>query len=103
MREYRPDELPDARNADIQVWVGDGLLPRAEAKVSVFDSSVQGGDAVWEGLRIYDGRVFELDAHLDRLTASAHILAFTGVPSREWIKAARRARGQVARRLAAAR
>ena len=43
------------------------MLPRAEAKVSVFDSSVQGGDAVWEGLRVYDGRVFALDAHLDRL------------------------------------
>ncbi len=88
MREYRADELPDARNADIQVWVGDRLVPRAEATVSVFDSSVQGGDAVWEGLRVYDGRIFQLDAHLDRLAASAHTLAFAGVPSREWIKAA---------------
>ncbi len=88
MREYRADELPDARNAAIQVWVGDGLVPRSEARVSVFDSSVQGGDAVWEGLRVYDGRIFQLDAHLDRLAASAHTLAFTGVPDRHWIKAA---------------
>ncbi|MCP3956306.1 MAG: aminotransferase IV [bacterium] len=88
MREYAPEELPDPRNADIQVWVGDGLVPRAEAKVSVFDSSVQGGDAVWEGLRIYDGRVFQLDAHLDRLLASAHTLAFEGVPSRDEVKSA---------------
>lgn len=88
VREYRPDELPDPRNADIQVWVGDGLYPRHQAKVSVFDSSVQGGDAVWEGLRVYSGRVFQLDAHLDRLMASAHILAFEDIPSREAIKKA---------------
>ncbi len=88
MREYRADELPDPRNAAIQVWVGDGLVARAQARVSVFDSSVQGGDAVWEGLRVYRGRIFQLDAHLDRLAASAHTLAFTKVPSRESIKAA---------------
>ena len=88
MRQYTPCELPDPRNADIQVWVGDGLVPRAEAKVSVFDSVVQGGDAVWEGLRIYSGRIFQLDAHLDRLAASAHALAFRDVASREQIKAA---------------
>lgn len=80
--------LPDPRNAGILVHVGGALLPRAEAKVSVFDSSVQGGDAVWEGLRIYGGRVFELDAHLDRLFASAHAMAFRGVPERAAVKAA---------------
>ena len=88
IREYRPDELPDARNADIQVWVGDGLVPRAEAKVSVFDSVVQGGDAVWEGIRVYDGRIFQLEAHLDRLMDSAHALAFTDMPSRDWVRQA---------------
>lgn len=88
MREYRPDELPDPRNADIQIWVGDRLWPRNEAKVSVFDSSVQGGDAVWEGIRVYSGRIFQLDAHLDRLFASAHALAFTDVPSRDEVKEA---------------
>ena len=88
MRQYDPSELPDPRNADIVVHVGGELVPRAAARVSVFDSSVQGGDAVWEGLRVYDGRIFELDAHLDRLAASAHALAFAGVPSRAEIRAA---------------
>lgn len=88
MRDYRADELPDPRNAEILVHVGGELLPRREAKVSVFDSSVQGGDAVWEGLRLYGGKIFQLDAHLDRLEASAHTMAFEGVPRREEIKAA---------------
>ena len=77
--------LPDRRNDTIVVWVKDRLLPRSEAKVSVFDSVVQGGDAVWEGLRVYDGRVFQLDAHLDRLMDSAHAMGFTDVPTREFI------------------
>lgn len=88
MREYSPDELPDPRNADIFVHVGGELVPRGEAKVSVFDSSVQGGDAVWEGLRVYDGKIFQLEAHLARLEASAHTMAFKGVPGRDEIKAA---------------
>lgn len=82
------DLLPDPRNADIQVWVGGRLLPRAEARVSVFDSSVQGGDAVWEGLRVYGGRIFELDAHLERLFDSARAMAFAEVPAREEVVAA---------------
>ena len=64
-------QLPDPRNENILIYVGGELLPRNEAKVSVFDSSVQGGDAVWEGLRIYNGKIFMLDAHLDRLFESA--------------------------------
>ena len=52
------------------------------------DSAVQGGDAVWEGLRVYDGGVFRLSAHLDRLFASARALRFEGVPPRERIVAA---------------
>ncbi len=77
--------LPDKRNDTIMVWVKDRLLPRSEAKVSVFDSVVQGGDAVWEGIRIYDGRVFELDAHMDRLMNSAHAMRFSDLPGREFI------------------
>lgn len=76
------------RNASISVHVGGKLLPREEAKVSVFDSSVQGGDAVWEGLRVYKGGIFCLDRHLDRLQASAHALAFTHIPVKDEIKAA---------------
>lgn len=85
---YAAQELPDPRNASIVVHVGGRLVARDEAKVSVFDSSVQGGDAVWEGLRVYDGRVFLLDEHLDRLHASAKALAFADIPSREAIRAA---------------
>ena len=81
-------QLPDPRNADIWVHVGGELKHRSEAKVSVFDSSVQGGDAVWEGLRVYDGRIADLDAHLDRMFDSAHALAFERVPSRDEIKSA---------------
>jgi branched-chain amino acid aminotransferase group I len=88
LRDYAPNELPDPRNAEILVYVGGEMLPRAEAKISVFDSSVQGGDAAWEGLRVYKGRIFELDAHLDRLQGSAHALAFQGVPERAEIKEA---------------
>ncbi len=81
-------DLPDPRNASILVHVGGRLVPREEARVSVFDSSVQGGDAVWEGLRVYDGRIAELEAHLDRLFASAHALAFVEPPSRESVRQA---------------
>lgn len=80
--------LPDPRNSDIHVWVGDRLCPRAEAKVSVFDSSVQGGDAIWEGIRVYEGKVADFDRHLDRLFDSAKAMAFGEVPSRDEIKKA---------------
>jgi branched-chain amino acid aminotransferase group I len=87
-RPYEPDELPDPRNAAIVVHVNGELVRRDEARVSVFDSVVQGGDAVWEGLRVYDGRVFALDRHLDRLFASAHALRFEGLPSRDEVRSA---------------
>lgn len=76
------------KNSTINVHVGGKLLPREEAKVSVFDSVVQGGDAVWEGLRVYKGGIFCLDKHLDRLEASARALAFEDIPVRETIKQA---------------
>ncbi len=85
-RAIRAPSLPDPRNADILVWIDGVLLPRSEAKVSVFDSVVQGGDAVWEGIRVYDGRVFALDEHLARLTASARALAFAEVPSEATVR-----------------
>lgn len=80
--------LPDSRNKDIKVWIDGNLYPREEAKVSVFDSVVQGGDAVWEGLRVYDGKIFALDEHLQRLQNSAHAMAFTDVPANSEIKKA---------------
>ena len=80
--------LPNPKNAEILIYVAGELLPRDEAKVSVFDSVVQGGDAVWEGMRVYDGKVAELDDHLDRLFASAHAMAFAEVPTRQEVKQA---------------
>jgi branched-chain amino acid aminotransferase len=71
----------DERNRDLVVNVAGRLTHRDEAAVSPFDSVVQGGDAVWEGLRLYGGRIFALDEHLDRLRRSARALAFPEVPT----------------------
>ena len=78
----------DPRNADIVYWVNGVLRHRDEPGISPFDSVVQGGDAVWEGLRLYAGRVYGLDAHLDRLRRSALALGFAAVPDPEQITAA---------------
>jgi branched-chain amino acid aminotransferase len=75
----------DERNRDLVVNVGGKLSHRDHAGVSPFDSAVQGGDAVWEGLRLYHGRIFRLTEHLDRLRASAQALAFGPVPPDEEI------------------
>lgn len=75
----------DERNRDLTVNVGGRLVHRDEAGVSPFDSAVQGGDAVWEGLRLYDGKIFKLYEHLDRLRGSALALAFQVFPSHEEI------------------
>jgi branched-chain amino acid aminotransferase len=58
---------------------------RDEAGISPFDSAVQGGDAVWEGLRLYNGRIFKLHEHLDRLRRSATALSFSEIPPNEKI------------------
>lgn len=78
----------DRKNENIKIYVGGRLLPREDAKVSVFDSVVQGGDAVWEGLRVYNGGVFCLSKHLERLEASARALAFQDIPEKELVKEA---------------
>ncbi|KAK4852608.1 hypothetical protein QYF36_025443 [Acer negundo] len=81
-------DLPVPANKNLLAWVGDEIVTRDSAKVSVFDSVVQGGDAVWEGLRVYNGKIFKLEEHLDRLFDSAKALAFENVPTREEIKQA---------------
>lgn len=81
----------DERNAHIQVFIDGRLYPREEAKVSVFDSLVQGGDGCWEGLRLYRGRIFKLQEHLDRLRHSALAMAFASIPSHDELRAAVRA------------
>ena len=70
----------DERNRNLVVNINGQLLHRDQAGVSPFDSAVQGGDAVWEGLRLYDGRIFALTEHLDRLRSSALALAFEQIP-----------------------
>ena len=79
-------QTADPRNQDLVVNVGGQLLHRDQARISPFDSLVQGGDGVWEGLRVYDGKVFRLDHHLKRLASSAKALAFAEIPSADAIK-----------------
>ncbi|NND32216.1 MAG: aminotransferase IV [Saprospiraceae bacterium] len=80
LQEFHP------KNEHIQVFVKDRLVPRDQAKVSVFDSSVQGGDAVWEGIRVYPEGIFMLDRHLQRLHDSAKAMAFVPLPDLDFIK-----------------
>ena len=76
----------DKRNENIKVWIDGTLYHRNEAKISVFDSLCQGGDAVWEGLRVYNGKVFCIDEHLNRLLESAKSMAFEKIPEIRYIK-----------------
>ncbi len=71
------------KNRDLIVNINGTLVHRDEAGVSPFDSAVQNGDAVWEGLRLYRGRIFKLEEHLARLQHSARALAYEGMPSSE--------------------
>jgi branched-chain amino acid aminotransferase len=75
----------DERNRNLIVNVNGVLSHRDEARISPFDSAVQGGDAVWEGLRLYHGRIFRLIEHLDRLRHSALALAFVSIPTHDEI------------------
>src|ERR1044072_6181901 len=63
------DFAADPRNADLKVYVSGELVPKAEARVSVFDAGFVLGDGVWEGLRLHKGRLLFLEAHLQRLYA----------------------------------
>ena len=82
LQEYNP------KNENIIIHVNGELLPRKEAKVSVFDSIVQNGDGVWEGLRVYPEGIVCYDKHLTRLQEGAHALGYEGVPKKEEIKKA---------------
>lgn len=80
LQKYNP------QNENIQVFVKDRLVHRNDAKISVFDSSVQGGDAVWEGIRVYPEGIFMLDRHLKRLYESAKAMAFEPLPDIEFVE-----------------
>ena len=80
--------LPNPKNKDILIFIDGEVYSRDKAKISVFDSLVQGGDGVWEGIRVYDGKIFLLDEHLDRLRDSARVMAFNEIPSKKELKEA---------------
>ena len=82
LQEYNP------KNENIFIHVNGELLTRKEAKVSVFDSIVQNGDGVWEGLRVYPEGIVCYDKHLTRLHEGAHALGYEGVPTKKEIKKA---------------
>lgn len=73
------------KNRGLLVNINGQLVHRDQAGINPFDSAVQGGDAVWEGLRLYDGRIFKLHEHLARLRRSAEALAFPEIPPDEKI------------------
>lgn len=75
--------VPDPRNENVKIWLNGELFPRNEAKVSVFDAGFVLGDGVWEGLRLVNGRLAFLGAHLDRLCAAARALAIDLTMDRE--------------------
>src|SRR3982751_5738709 len=75
----------DGRNRELLINLNGELKHRDAAGISPFDSAVQAGDAVWEGLRLYDGRIFKLQEHLVRLRRSATALWFAAIPSDEEI------------------
>src|SRR5690348_9754426 len=75
-------------NDELLVYLNGRVVPHTEACVSVFDAGFQSGDGVWEGLRVYNGVVFELDRHIARLYASAKALAIAIPRSADEIAAA---------------
>src|SRR5450432_3509701 len=68
--------LPGSR-MDLLIYIDGAFYPEAEAKVSVFDHGLLYGDGIFEGIRFYNGRVFKLEEHLDRLWDSARALMLT--------------------------
>jgi len=75
--------LPDERNMDILIYVNGELLPRAEAKISVFDSGYLVGDGIWEAMRLHEGVLVFRDQHLDRLWRAAASVGMDLKMSRE--------------------
>jgi branched-chain amino acid aminotransferase len=71
MKRGTHDALPDRRNEKVLIYINGELVPRPEAKISVFDSAFLVGDGVWESARLHDGVFVFLDRHLDRLFQGA--------------------------------
>mmetsp|Transcript_13310 Transcript_13310/g.27170 ORF Transcript_13310/g.27170 Transcript_13310/m.27170 type:complete len:598 (-) Transcript_13310:66-1859(-) len=84
------DLYPDPRNSSVLYYVGSSnsrgvLYPRDQPSMVPFDSGVQGGDGVWEGVRIYRGKIFKFERHLRRLFESAKALNFKNVHTKEQV------------------
>src|SRR3954469_19886425 len=69
----------------LKIWIDGKLVDKSEAKLSVYDHGLLYGDGVFEGIRVYSGKIFELDAHLDRLWNSAKAIRLDIPISREEI------------------
>jgi branched-chain amino acid aminotransferase len=82
------DYARDPRNETALIHLNGRMVPRSEAKVSIFDAGFSMGDGVWEGLRLHRGRLLFLEAHLDRLCEGAAALAFRPPLDREALRAA---------------
>lgn len=78
----------DPRNADILIYVNGELVPRPEAKVSVYDAGFMLGDGMWEGMRLYNGKWAFFDAHMDRLFESCKAVSLDIGMDRDGVLAA---------------
>ena len=88
MQRGTHEAVPDRRNEDVLVYINGAFFPRAEAKISVFDSGFLVGDGVWEGLRLHEGAFAFLEEHLDRLFAGAKAIGLEIGLTREEITGA---------------
>ena len=77
---------PSPKNEGTLVYIDGKLIPRELAKISVLDSLVQGGDGVWEGLRVYKGKIFQFNEHISRLLDSAKALYFSEIPTKQYVE-----------------
>jgi branched-chain amino acid aminotransferase len=78
--------IQDPRNDNILIYINGEIIPRPEAKISVFDSGFLLGDGVWEGIRLHNGQLVFLQEHLDRLYAGADSIGMNiGMSSDELI------------------
>lgn len=84
------DFAADPRNENVLIYLNGQMVPRHEAKVSVFDAGFVLGDGVWEGLRLHKGRLVFLDAHLDRLFEGAKAIALDLGLTRDGVREALR-------------
>lgn len=82
------DAENDPRNQNIKIYVNGDIVPRDQAKVSVYDSGFMLGDGMWEGMRLYNGKWAFFDQHMDRLFNSCKAISLDIGMDRDGILAA---------------